>query len=390
MSNDTTVQILNSSYQAGVSYSHFSHITDLGTHGRTMLTPIVEVNENLLHVSGLFFNTFADSIPSAEEPCSMDDRSILQIIRNASVAVDPLSPESLSLLESLTTDSVICESEDDLGNGLSSVEGSLVVSDESTLPDDFQRKVVLTSPLATHQKACMARLSQPVVKSTLHPSSSTPRLSVIPRKTFSRSQTSGTPSPIVPRSNSSQSSSHVSHSPVQSTSSNALVQSVRTTKSVKNSSPSISNQTVLNTLSRRRTVLQRLLRNQDYWRVIDSITDPILLSTCVDVMQMKLVPTKSEEYRIASTILKRCFESEKAKLTMVHVMISRVVLSGLRLLRRIFMIKPKNNAFRNEMAVIVDTLTNSAFNNDLIKYYLQECSKLLLSFTVCNKQSMIV
>lgn len=113
--------------------------------------------------------------------------------------------------------------------------------------------------------------------------------------------------------------------------------------------------------------------------MIDSITDPVLLSTCIDVMQTKLVPTKSEEYLIVSNILKRCLESEKAKLEMVAALINSVVLSGLRLLRRIFIMKPKNNAFGNEMASIVDKLINCSFGNDLIKFYLRECSQLLLS-----------
>ena len=385
MSNETTVQLMNSSFQPGISYSNFSHITDLGTHGKTMLTPIVEVNECLLHVSGLFFNTFSVSIPSTEEPCSMEDQSILQIIRNASVPVDPLSPESLSLLESLTTDSIICESDGDSGNIPNSGDGSLVVSEESAIHDDTQQTVVLTSPLATHQKACMARLSQSVVKSTLHAGSSTPRLSVIPpRATFSRSRTTGTQSAATPHSSACHSSSHISHSPIPSSSSlsHTLVQSVRTTKPSQSSprrSPSISNQTVISTLSRRRSILQRLLRNQDYWKVIDSITDPVLLCTCLDVMQTKLVPTKSEEYLIVSNILKRCFESEKPKLEMVDAVMNSVVLSGLRLLRRVFMMKPKNNVFGSEMASLVDKLTNCSFGNDLIKFYLRECSQLLLS-----------
>ena len=387
MSNETTIQLMNSSFQPSVSYSNFSHITDLGTHGKTMLTPIVEVNECLLHVSGLFFNTFSGSVSSTEEPYSMEDPSILQIIRNASVPVDPLSPESLSLLESLATDSIICESDGDSGNVPISDDVSLVVSEESTVHEDTHQGVILTSPLATHQKACMARLSQSVVKSALHAGSSTPRLSVIPpRSTFSRSRTTDTQSPVIPRSSSCHSSSHISHpstpSSTPSSLSHTLVQSVRTTNPSPNSprrSLSISNQTVISTLSRRRSILQRLLRNQDYWRVIDSITDPVLLSTCIDVMQTKLVPTKSEEYLIVSNILKRCLESEKAKLEMVAALINSVVLSGLRLLRRIFIMKPKNNAFGNEMASIVDKLINCSFGNDLIKFYLRECSQLLLS-----------
>lgn len=386
MSNGMIVQLIDSAFHPGASYSHFSHVVDLGIHGKNMLTPIVEANECLLHVSGLFFNLISDSIPSTEETCSVEDQSILTTIRNASIPVDPLSPASISLLDSLISDSVICESDGDQVCIQASSEGSLVVSEGSTMEEEPRKTVMLTSPLATHQKAYMARLSQSVVKSAIH-SSSTPRLSVIPpRPTVSRPGSTLSHSPAISHSSTLPSPPAISHQPSLPSSSSVNRTSIQSTRTIQtpqtSSSHSVlatSNQSVISTLSRRRTIINRLLRNQEYWKVIDSITDPVLICTCIDVMQERLVPTKSEEYLVVSNILKRCFESDKTKSEMIGEMINSVILSGLRLLRRVLIREPKNGTFGKGFVTMVDKLTKSSFSNDLVKFYLQECSQLLLS-----------
>ena len=268
------------------------------------MTPIIETVGNRLCVRGVFIDTTHFTAMSPRRVLPPEDATVLRAIHQSVFSAGNFSPAGMAEIEGFSEEPTLVASEEEC-----------VVSEE----EDSRGSVV--SPLAVQQQQRMERMSMPVTKlsgtkRTISRGTGMRRPSVgvqgMSSTTSSTMQVDGKEKSENVKANDTKNDSKSKSQDTPNESESQKISRIgkkEVEKPLVN--PNSTEEGIGMTLVRRRLVLQKLNRNQDWKRVLEIVGDVSLICTCFDGMGCRLLPRNAGDRELLIRMIEKCLKSSK-------------------------------------------------------------------------------
>lgn len=300
VTDKSTLHLLDRHFSPSPAISGFSNIVAMGRRGAPLLTPVIETVGNRLCVHGVFIDSANFAAMSPRRVLPPEDATVLRAIRQSVFSAGILSPAGMAEIEGFSEEPTLVASEEEC-----------VVSEE----EDPRGSVV--SPLAVQQQQHMERMSMPVTKLSGTKRMTSRGMGMRKPSVGTQAMPSMMPVDLKAKSGNAKAneSGNVSKDKPRNTSNEPESQKVILNEKKEAEKPLISQATteegIGTTLVRRRLVLQKLNRNQDWKRVLESVGDVSLICTCFDGMGCRLLPRNGGDRDVLIRMIEKCLKSSK-------------------------------------------------------------------------------